>query len=171
MSLITTFKRYLNTSRDNDSTILLGPFQCFTILLEKKFFLIPNLNLSWLNLSPLPLVLSIVMLEKKLTSLQVVVKSFVFPGLIHKGSHQSMTILIFSPTTNCIREEKQTQTMQWEGKANTGVLHAATYQCSWHLLLAFFYLDGVDSGCLFKRLQQTPGTHEVSAWPHFVSRL
>ena len=33
-------------------------FQCLDTLSEKKFFLISNLNLSWCNLMPLPLVLS-----------------------------------------------------------------------------------------------------------------
>jgi len=43
MSLSTTSKRFLNTSRDGDSTTFLGsPFQCLTTLSVKKLFL--NLN-------------------------------------------------------------------------------------------------------------------------------
>ena len=48
MSLSTTSKRFLNTSRDGDSTTSLGsPFQCLTTLPVKKFFLISSLNLPW----------------------------------------------------------------------------------------------------------------------------
>ena len=68
MSLSTTFKCFLNTSRDSDSTTYLSSlFQCLTIFLEKKFFLMSNLNLPWHNSMPLPLVLSLVMWEKRLT--------------------------------------------------------------------------------------------------------
>ena len=46
MSPSTTSKHSLNTSRDGDSTTSLGsPFQCLTTLLEKRLFLILNLNL------------------------------------------------------------------------------------------------------------------------------
>ena len=53
MFLSVTSPLFLNTSRDNDSTASLGsPFQHLTTLLEKDFFLIPNLNLPWQNLRP-----------------------------------------------------------------------------------------------------------------------
>uniref|UniRef100_A0A8C4VNJ2 NIPA like domain containing 2 n=1 Tax=Gopherus evgoodei TaxID=1825980 RepID=A0A8C4VNJ2_9SAUR len=49
----------LKTSKEGDSTTSLGnPFQCFTTLLVKKFFLISNLNLPHCNLKLLLLVLS-----------------------------------------------------------------------------------------------------------------
>jgi len=51
MSLNTTSKWFLNTSRDGDSTIFPESlFQCLTTLSEKKFFLISNLNLPWCNI-------------------------------------------------------------------------------------------------------------------------
>ena len=51
MSLSTTSKRFLNASKDGDSTTSLGSlFQCLTILSVKKFFLISNLNLPWCSL-------------------------------------------------------------------------------------------------------------------------
>ena len=59
MSLSTTSKQFLNTSRDGDSTTSVWSlFQCLTTLFVKKCFLISNLNLSWHNLRPFPLVLS-----------------------------------------------------------------------------------------------------------------
>ena len=59
MSLSTTSKQILNTSRDGDPTTSLGsPFQYLTTPSVKKCFLIPNLNLPWHNLRPFPLVLS-----------------------------------------------------------------------------------------------------------------
>ena len=68
MSLGTTSRHMcvLHTSRDGDSTTSLGsPFQCLITLLEKKFFLISNWNLPWCNLRPFPLVLLLVMWEKR----------------------------------------------------------------------------------------------------------
>jgi len=50
----------LNTSRDR-------PFQLLTTLLENKFFLISNLNLSWHNFRAFPLVLLLVIWEKRPT--------------------------------------------------------------------------------------------------------
>ncbi|KAK4829616.1 LOW QUALITY PROTEIN: hypothetical protein QYF61_005743 [Mycteria americana] len=68
MSLSTSSKCLLNTSRDGDSTTSLGSlFQCLTTLLVKTFFLTSNLNLPWRNLRPFPLVLSLVNWEKRLT--------------------------------------------------------------------------------------------------------
>ena len=59
MSLSTTSKQFLNTSKDGDSTTSLGSlFQCLTTLSVKKCFLISNLNLPWHNLRPFPLILS-----------------------------------------------------------------------------------------------------------------
>ena len=53
MSLNTTSKCILNTSRDGDSTTSLGIlFQCLTTQLETKFFLMFNLNIPWHNLRP-----------------------------------------------------------------------------------------------------------------------
>lgn len=53
MSLHTMSKPSLNTSRiGNSTTTLDSPFQCFTILSMKKFFLISHLNLFWHNLRP-----------------------------------------------------------------------------------------------------------------------
>ena len=46
---------FLSTSRDSDCTTILC--QCSTILTEKKFYLISNLNLPWHSLKPLPLIL------------------------------------------------------------------------------------------------------------------
>ena len=58
MSLSTTSKRFLNTSRDGDSTTSLGSLsQCLTTLSVKKFFPISNLNLPRHNFRPFPLVL------------------------------------------------------------------------------------------------------------------
>ncbi|KAK4830462.1 hypothetical protein QYF61_011186, partial [Mycteria americana] len=58
MSLSTSSKRPLNTSRDGDSTTSLGSlFQCLITLSVKKNFLISSLNLPWRNLRPFPLVL------------------------------------------------------------------------------------------------------------------
>jgi len=68
MSLSTTSKRFLNTSRDGDSTTSLGSlFQCLTTLSVKKCFLISRLNLPCHNLRPFPLVLSPVSSEKRPT--------------------------------------------------------------------------------------------------------
>ena len=68
MSLSTTSKHLLNTSRDGDSTTSLGSlFQCLTTLSVKKCFLTSNLNLPWRNLRPFPLVLSPVTSEKRPT--------------------------------------------------------------------------------------------------------
>ncbi|KAK4824710.1 LOW QUALITY PROTEIN: hypothetical protein QYF61_017936 [Mycteria americana] len=53
MSLSTSSKRLLNTSRDGDSTTSLGSlFQCLITLSVKKNFLISSLNLPWCNLRP-----------------------------------------------------------------------------------------------------------------------
>ncbi|KAK4833077.1 hypothetical protein QYF61_027739 [Mycteria americana] len=61
MSISTSSKRLLNTSRDGDSTTSLGSlFQCLITLSVKKNFLISSLNLPWRNLRPFPLVLSLV---------------------------------------------------------------------------------------------------------------
>jgi len=70
----------LNTSKDGDSTISLGsPFQCLTTLLQKKLFLISNLNLAQLKAIPSHLVTSYAGEEADLhlatTSLQVTVES------------------------------------------------------------------------------------------------
>lgn len=47
---------FLNTSRDSDSTTSLESiFQCLATLSMRKFFLISNKNLPWLNLRPFPL--------------------------------------------------------------------------------------------------------------------
>jgi len=68
MSLSSTSKCFLNTFRDGGSTTPLGSlFQCLTTLSVKKFFLIFNLNLPWLNLRPFPLVVSPVNREKRPT--------------------------------------------------------------------------------------------------------
>ncbi|KAK4823924.1 hypothetical protein QYF61_008310 [Mycteria americana] len=65
MSLSTSSKRLLNTSRDGDSTTSLGSlFQCLITLSVKKNFLISSLNLPWRNLRPFPLVLSLVTWEE-----------------------------------------------------------------------------------------------------------
>jgi len=48
MSLSTTSKCSLNTTRVSDSTTSLGsPFQCLTTLSEKQYFLTSSLNLPW----------------------------------------------------------------------------------------------------------------------------
>ena len=53
MSLNTTSKRSLNTSRVSDSTTSLGsPFQYLTTLSEKQYFLTSSLNLPWCSLKP-----------------------------------------------------------------------------------------------------------------------
>jgi len=58
----------LNTSRGGDSAISLGsPFQHLITLPEKNFLLTSNLRITWHNLKPLPLVLSLVTREGKLT--------------------------------------------------------------------------------------------------------
>lgn len=58
----------LNASRDDDSnTALRNLFQGLTILSIRTFFLIPNLNLPWHNLTPLPLFLSLAGWEKRPT--------------------------------------------------------------------------------------------------------
>ena len=60
MSLNTTSKCSLNTTRLSDSTSSLGsPFQCLTTLSEKQYFLTSSLNLPWRSLKPFPLVLMI----------------------------------------------------------------------------------------------------------------
>jgi len=49
VSLSATTAQLLSASRDGDSTTFLGSLcQCFTALSE-KFFLTPNLSLSWHN--------------------------------------------------------------------------------------------------------------------------
>lgn len=86
----TTFKCFLKTYRDRDSTTSLGsPFQCLSTLSEKKFFLLSNPNLPWCNFRLVALVLLLVIWEKRLaldlatTSFQVVVESSkVFPELL-----------------------------------------------------------------------------------------
>ena len=58
----------LNVSRDGASTTSLGnPFQCFTTLIVKNFFLLSSLNLPCFSLKPLPLVLSLLSLLKRLS--------------------------------------------------------------------------------------------------------
>ena len=47
MSLNTTSKGFLTTSRDDSTTTLGSLFQCLTTLSVKKFFLISNLNILW----------------------------------------------------------------------------------------------------------------------------
>ncbi|KAK4810518.1 hypothetical protein QYF61_004481 [Mycteria americana] len=70
MSLSTSSKRLLNTSRDGDSTTSLDSlFQCLITLLVKKFFLTSNLNLPWRNLRPFPLVLSLTLHQLRCPSL------------------------------------------------------------------------------------------------------
>ena len=64
MSLSTTSKHFLNTSRD---VVFISPFQHLTSHLKNKFFLTSNLNLPRHNLKPFPLVLSLVTQEKRLT--------------------------------------------------------------------------------------------------------
>jgi len=55
-----------NVSRDGASTASLGnPFQRFTSLIVKNFFLISSLNLPCFSLKPLPLVLSLLSLLKE----------------------------------------------------------------------------------------------------------
>ena len=72
MSFSTAFKCFLNTSRDSDSTTSLdSPFQCLITFSEKKFFLLPNLNLPWCNLRLFPLVLLPVTHEKSSTAVEV----------------------------------------------------------------------------------------------------
>ena len=67
MFLSTTSACFLDTSRASDSTTSLGSLiQHLTTLLEKKFFLISNLDLPWHNLKLFTLVLSVVMQEKRL---------------------------------------------------------------------------------------------------------
>jgi len=54
-----------HTSREQAATASLGNLlQCFTTLMVKKFFLIPNLNLPSFSLESLPLVLSLHTLAK-----------------------------------------------------------------------------------------------------------
>jgi len=54
LSAISTI--FLKPSRDGDSTTYLGSlFQYLTTPSERKFFLIPNLILSWCKLRPLAL--------------------------------------------------------------------------------------------------------------------
>ena len=67
MSLSATSTCFLNTSKDSDST---SPFQCLIALLEKKFFLISNLNLPWHNSKPSALVL-------------LCLATLVLPSLVH----------------------------------------------------------------------------------------
>lgn len=58
---------FLNTSRDGDSaTSLGGPFQCL-IILSVKNFLISILDLLWCRLRLCPLILWLVVIEKRLT--------------------------------------------------------------------------------------------------------
>jgi len=67
MSLSTTYKHFLNTSKVVDSTTSLGsPFQHLTTLLE-KYILTSYLNLPWSNKRLFPLFLSLVTREKRLT--------------------------------------------------------------------------------------------------------
>ncbi|KAK4829771.1 LOW QUALITY PROTEIN: hypothetical protein QYF61_006495, partial [Mycteria americana] len=71
MSLSTSSKRPLNTSRDGNSTTSLGSlFQCLITLSVKKNFLISNLNLPWCNLRPFLLVLSLVVIASDKVSPQ-----------------------------------------------------------------------------------------------------
>jgi len=57
--LVQHLNAYWTPSGMVDSTIPLGsPFQCLSTLTE-KFFLIPNLNVPWCNLTPFPLFLSL----------------------------------------------------------------------------------------------------------------
>ena len=52
---------FSNTPRDDDCTTTLGSLcRCITTLSEYERFLIANLNLSWCNLRPLPLILPLV---------------------------------------------------------------------------------------------------------------
>jgi len=66
MSQSATSTRFLNTSRDGDSTTSLGSlFQCLTTLSVNKLFLISSLTLPGRNLTVLPLVPSLVTWEKR----------------------------------------------------------------------------------------------------------
>lgn len=59
---------YWYTSRDDASTVFLGSlFHCFMTLLVKTFFVKSNLNLSWSNLRPFPIVLLHTTWEKRPT--------------------------------------------------------------------------------------------------------
>ena len=85
MSLSTTSKRFLNTSRDGDSTTSLESlFQCLTTLSVKKFFLIFNLKLPWRNLRPFPLILS----QWKETNPTLAVSTFQILEESNEVSHQ-----------------------------------------------------------------------------------
>jgi len=68
MSISTTCTPSLNASRGNVSTTSPGiPFQCLTTLSENNFFLTFNLNLPWHNSRLFPLVLLLVMWDKRPT--------------------------------------------------------------------------------------------------------
>ena len=56
MSLNTTSKRSLNTSRVSDFTSSLdSPFQCLNTVSQKYYFLTSSLNLPWRSLKPISL--------------------------------------------------------------------------------------------------------------------
>ena len=86
MSLSTTLKLFLKTSRDSESTTPLGsPLQWLTTFLE-NYFLTSKLNFPWSNLRLFPLVLLLFTYKKRLTStltttsFQVVVKGDKVPS-------------------------------------------------------------------------------------------
>jgi len=57
--------RFLNISRNGDSTTSLGSLLlCLAILSENNFFLIYNLTLPWCNLRPFLLILSLLQEEE-----------------------------------------------------------------------------------------------------------
>lgn len=63
----TTFKCFLNISRDNDSTTSQDSLlQHLPSLSKKKIFLTSNLNLSWRNFRPFPLILLLPIQKKQL---------------------------------------------------------------------------------------------------------
>ena len=77
MSLSTTSKCFLNTSRDGDSTTSLGSLGHCLSSLSENFFLISNLNPPWCNLRTFPLILFLEEVNPHLatTSFQAVLES------------------------------------------------------------------------------------------------
>ena len=116
MSLSTTYKQFLNTFRDGDSTTSLGSlFQCLTTFSVNKFFLMSNLNLPWHNLRPFPLILSPVTSERRIWCVPVSGvwqnsdPSQAFPGFTAYYSHKSyfgyltctlLDVLLYTRTQN-----------------------------------------------------------------------
>lgn len=98
--------------------------------------------------------------------------SFMFPGLICKGSHQRSSILICRSAISSCREDKLTNYVVGEKDRHrefSTLLHlGACDTCHLHF---FPLIKSPPSVYCLERLEQTPSTHITLIWPQFVRWL